>query len=249
MKRIPTQIKGFDWLIEGGFPEGSITLVSGTPGTGKSIFCMQFLVNCAKRGEKSLYISFEETEDSLKGTAKSFGWLTEELEKKGTLRIIYINLRKEGKETENILSQIKKEGYARIVVDSLSNLAAYPIFVDSKHLPWAQMQNSLNPVALETEYVTRMQIQELIDKLRETKATTLLTSELLEGAEGLSRDTVSEFACDGVIVLYYITIGSESFGNLQVRKMRRTKHKQGLFPTKITDKGIEIGSEETMSIR
>ncbi|MDD5148397.1 MAG: ATPase domain-containing protein, partial [Candidatus ainarchaeum sp.] len=47
VERIPTGIKGFDELIEGGLPKGSVTLVAGTPGTGKSIFCSQIAYNNA----------------------------------------------------------------------------------------------------------------------------------------------------------------------------------------------------------
>ena len=41
--RVKTGINGLDELIEGGFPEKSITLVSGSPGAGKSIMCFQFI--------------------------------------------------------------------------------------------------------------------------------------------------------------------------------------------------------------
>jgi circadian clock protein KaiC len=47
MERIKTGIKGFDNLIEGGFPKGSTTLLSGTPATAKTIFGLEFLINGA----------------------------------------------------------------------------------------------------------------------------------------------------------------------------------------------------------
>ena len=43
-ERVPTGVHGLDKLIEGGFPKGRSILVTGEPGTGKSIFCLQFLV-------------------------------------------------------------------------------------------------------------------------------------------------------------------------------------------------------------
>ena len=42
-KRISTGIEGLDSLLLGGFPRGSVTLVSGTPGTGKTIVCFQYI--------------------------------------------------------------------------------------------------------------------------------------------------------------------------------------------------------------
>jgi circadian clock protein KaiC len=46
--RVPTGIDGLDPLIEGGFPRGSLVLLAGNPGTGKTIFSMQFLYNGAE---------------------------------------------------------------------------------------------------------------------------------------------------------------------------------------------------------
>ena len=60
IKRITTGIKGLDKLIEGGLPEKSMTLVTGSCGTGKSNFGMQFLVDGASHDEPGLFISLEE---------------------------------------------------------------------------------------------------------------------------------------------------------------------------------------------
>jgi circadian clock protein KaiC len=51
-ERVPTGILGLDSLIEGGFPKGRSILVTGEPGTGKTIFSLQFLVEGLARGGK-----------------------------------------------------------------------------------------------------------------------------------------------------------------------------------------------------
>jgi archaellum biogenesis ATPase FlaH len=43
LPRVATKIKGFDQLVEGGFPKGSSIMVRGSTGTGKTIFCLQYL--------------------------------------------------------------------------------------------------------------------------------------------------------------------------------------------------------------
>ena len=79
--QVKTGITGFDELVEGGFPKGKCILLSGTPGTGKTIFSLQYIYNGAKRfKEKSLYISFEENKEHLFSQAKKFGWDLEKLE-------------------------------------------------------------------------------------------------------------------------------------------------------------------------
>ena len=73
MRRVPTGIHGLDEIIEGGFIEGSVILVSGGPGAGKSIFGLQFIYRGAVDGEPGIYITFEEDEESLKLIAKRLG--------------------------------------------------------------------------------------------------------------------------------------------------------------------------------
>lgn len=57
VERVPTGIEGFDPLIEGGFVKSKSYLITGPPGSGKTTFGVQFLVDGAKRGEKVAYIS------------------------------------------------------------------------------------------------------------------------------------------------------------------------------------------------
>ena len=81
-KYIMTGIPGFDELLEEGIPEGANLLVAGGTGSGKTIFCLQALVNKAREGRKCLYMSFEESEEKLKDHMDDFGWNPEELIKK-----------------------------------------------------------------------------------------------------------------------------------------------------------------------
>ena len=74
VERVSTGIKGFDELVEGGFPKGHTILVSGMPGSGKSIFCLQALCNNAVRGKNCLFISFEESVEDLHDQMKEFNW-------------------------------------------------------------------------------------------------------------------------------------------------------------------------------
>src|SRR3989338_1946828 len=72
--RIKTGIKGFDNLIESGIPESYSILLSGSPGTGKTIFAMEFLKNGAlKFNENGLLITFEETPKNIIMQAKQIG--------------------------------------------------------------------------------------------------------------------------------------------------------------------------------
>ena len=71
-----------DEVLKGGIREGASLLVTGPPGTGKTIFAIQYIVEGAKRGEAGIYITSEETIDDLRLYAESLGMPMEEYEKK-----------------------------------------------------------------------------------------------------------------------------------------------------------------------
>ena len=80
IRRVSTGIPGLDDLIEGGIPEGSTVLVSGGPGSGKTILSLQFLIAGATKGEKGVYISLEEDTNRLRDyISKVFEWPLEKL--------------------------------------------------------------------------------------------------------------------------------------------------------------------------
>jgi len=63
IKRIKTGIPGLDELVGGGLPAGSCNLISGGPGTGKTIFGLQYLFNGAENDEAGMYLSFDRDSD------------------------------------------------------------------------------------------------------------------------------------------------------------------------------------------
>ena len=72
IKRISTGVDNLDSIVEGGFPRGSLTLLAGNPGTGKTVFSAQFLwVGAEKYDENGVYVSFAE-----KGKHFIAGWLS-----------------------------------------------------------------------------------------------------------------------------------------------------------------------------
>ncbi len=79
MEKVPTGIPGFDEVLKGGLRKGWAYLIKGTPGSGKTIFGLQFLMEGLRRGEKCAYISFDETAEEVKLQAESFGWDLEKI--------------------------------------------------------------------------------------------------------------------------------------------------------------------------
>lgn len=89
VQKIRTMIEGFDDISHGGLPAGRTTLVSGTSGTGKTLFTTQFLFNgitCFE--EPGVFITFEESPADIIKNALSFGWDLQCLIDEGKLFIL-----------------------------------------------------------------------------------------------------------------------------------------------------------------
>jgi circadian clock protein KaiC len=81
--KAPTGIIGFDEITGGGLPSGRTTLLHGGPGSGKTIFALQFLVHGARDcKEPGIFVAFEETAKRIVSNSTGFGWTLAELQKK-----------------------------------------------------------------------------------------------------------------------------------------------------------------------
>jgi circadian clock protein KaiC len=85
-RKAPTGIAGFDEISGGGLPRGRTTLLTGGPGSGKTIFSLQFLVNGVRNyKEPGIFVAFEETSKRIQANAESFDWQLTELRRKSLL--------------------------------------------------------------------------------------------------------------------------------------------------------------------
>jgi circadian clock protein KaiC len=89
VRKLPTGIDGFDVIARGGIPMRRTTLVSGTAGSGKTIFAVQFLVaGIRDSGESGVFVTFEESADDIRQNMRSFGWDLEHWERDGRLAFV-----------------------------------------------------------------------------------------------------------------------------------------------------------------
>ncbi|MFH1448157.1 MAG: ATPase domain-containing protein [Candidatus Micrarchaeota archaeon] len=244
MDRVKTGVAGLDELIEGGFPKGSVVLISGSPGTGKTIFGLQFLVEGPKNNEKSLYISFEENRQSILDQANQFGWDLEKLEKEGNFKILCFNMPKTN--VINVNAEMDKIAKSfkpiRVVIDSLSVLLVY-LEVNSR-LDLASnigMKMDSASTLVSEEAATRASVLNTIGNIRSWGCTSLLTAEMPENAAYLSRDTISSFVCDGVLKVSWLEALNKR--TIAVKKMRSTNNNLEAKPFSITKEGVVVEKE------
>ena len=89
LPKVKTGIFGFDDISFGGLPKGRATLISGSSGSGKTIFATQFLYEgVVQFNEPGVFITFEENTNDLKRNVQSFGWDIEQLENDDQWRFI-----------------------------------------------------------------------------------------------------------------------------------------------------------------
>ena len=87
--RVPTGIPALDSLLQGGFPEHSAILVTGSTGTCKTLFAGQFLWAGLERGETAVFVTLEESPDEIRADMQQFSWDFAAMEQRGLLKLIH----------------------------------------------------------------------------------------------------------------------------------------------------------------
>jgi len=203
--------------------QGSSYLVTGTTGTGKTLFACQFLWQGLQQGDPVVYITLEEDPVDIKEDAMLFGWDFATYEKKGLCKIIYHDPAQVNNLGTVMMSEIAALKARRLVIDSTAVMG----------------------LSLDTHAQVRRRVYGIINALKSHDGcTALIVSEIPEDSKALSRFGVEEFVVDGVIVLNYLGIGEAYNRSLVIRKMRRTNHGKDVYPFEIAGRGIIVKKPE-----
>lgn len=228
IERIKTDITGLDDILEGGIPEGNEVLIAGPAGSGKTIMSVIYLVKGAMRGEKGLFISFEEDEKSLIRNISELDIDIKDLIEKDMIRIIKYDPYRFENLTDLLSMNIRETGATRVVIDSITAINLY-----------IQDPKEIRKLLVDIQYT-----------LRDNNCTAFLISEMpSENNKMISRFGVEEYVADGIIILYYSKINSEYSRSILVWKMRGSIHSRKIHPFKITKKGIVIYPREVALIQ
>ena len=204
-------IEAFDELTGKGVSYGSSLLVSGDPGTGKTLFALETIYRGAKDfGEKGVFFTFDETEERLLETARELGWALDKEIKRGMVKIVFMP--QSGIPVETTLLRIEDEierlGAKRVAVDSLSML-----FYKVTEFP-----------------LLRENIIQLATIIQRSGAVGLFTSSSPSGAGRNGGFGVEDTVVDGIIRLTLVEQGLDNKGFVEVYKLRGAKHRRGRHP-------------------
>jgi len=230
--RTPCGITGLDELTLGGFPRGTVNLVSGPTGSGKSLLAIHFLCIGAEEGERGLLVSLEENRKSIERSGSDYGLDLRGMQKKGLLSIVDLaEIRKSlpgpkravsFADLEGLLEGYLKRGdFHRLVIDSVAAVGLYYKTIEE----------------LRQEYFVFTQF------LRDKDITSVLITESIEGGS-LTRFGIEQFLADSFVVLGLDELKGQLRRTITVRKMRYTRHSTTKHPLFIGDRGMEVSAEE-----
>jgi len=240
MNREAVGIKGFDILVQGGLLPGRVYILAGPPGSGKTTFGTQFLANGAKHGQCGVFLTMNESTDTIIDDMSQYSFGVPGFIKLNKLHFVDLgpmreygyferpeNYRAADYETEEdapspryvyekIQEYIEKYDAKRIVIDSVSCI----------HF-------SSDDSAKQGKSVSRF-----IRNLKNLGCTTILLSEMTNP----NAYTIEHFASHGVIFMHNFFDPSKNTMTraVQVIKMRGTRHDCDMRTVEFSNDGIVV---------
>ena len=224
MELIKAGIPGLDDILKGGIRKSSSLLLTGQPGTGKSIFALQFIIQGAKDGEPGIYISSEENPESIREYADSLDLSLDEYEKQGLITILKQSITSKKILTLGSLTTImKRKKIKRVVLDSITLFQ------------YGQQDRLIN---------FRKEVLDFLELMKSSEVTLLCISEkAVTDLDNLIYDP-QDFLFEGLIILMKIRKGSSFERLIHIAKMRGQEHSIDIFPFTIGRGGITIHKDQ-----
>ena len=224
---VATGVAGLDSILHGGLVRGSLYLLEGTPGSGKTTLALQFLLAGVRRGERCVYVTLSESERELRAAASSHGWSLEGIE------ILEISASEgdvdpDSRYTMFHPSEVELAGTAQTVIDAVERIKPSMLVFDS-----------LAELRLLAENVLRYRRQVLALKRHFARAG--VTVFFIEDRTGEARDLDLHSIAGGVMSLER---EPREYGpmrrRLQITKLRTRSFDEGLHDFVIRRGGLEV---------
>lgn len=227
--RMAFGVPKFDEMLMGGVPSGSMVALLGSPGTGKTMLGLSFLLEGAKRGQKGTYFGFHEPPPRLIEKAREVGMDLEKHVRSGGIELIWqppLEHRMDAL-SEQLLERFREDPAPRrrLFIDTLGGFRAAAVYAD-------RMPRFLSALA---------------NQLRSADVTSVIADEIDLFSRGLALRTpeLAEVA-ETVVMLRYVELRSQLYRLISIMKMRESGYDTAIREFVISDNGIEVaGSFES----
>ncbi|MEM0090533.1 MAG: KaiC domain-containing protein [Nitrososphaerota archaeon] len=240
VERVVTGISGLDEILNGGIPKRNVVLLSGGPGTGKSILGQQYLYNGLLRGEPGILVVLEEHPVQVRISMSQFGWDVRVYEEKNVFAIVDAFTAGIGEAAKREKYVVRDPGDFQVLLDvvrdAIKDVNAERAVVDS-----------VSTLYITKPAMARSMVLQLKKVLSGMGCTSILISQVSVTERGFGGPGV-EHAADGIIRLDLDEVDGELKRSIIIWKMRGTSHSMRRHPFVITNKGIEIRAAETIKV-
>lgn len=230
--RVRTYVPGLDEVLYGGIPERSVVLVSGGPGTGKSILGRQFLINGLTRGDAGVFVALEEHPVAVRRSFRHFNWDISRFEKEGRFAVVDAF-------TAGIGSASQREKYVVKDVDNVHELVDVLRQAIKDTGARRVTVDSVSTLYLTKPSLARSTVMLLKRVIAGLGTTALFVSQVSVGERGFGGPGV-EHAVDGIIRLDLDEMDGKLYRSMVVWKMRDTRTSMVRHPMEITDGGVVV---------
>ena len=221
-----TGITGFDEITEGGLPANGVSLISGSAGSGKTLFGVNFLINGANiYNEPGIFLTFEETADEL---YKDVASLNLDLRRMVLQKKIFLeHVLLEHKDIEEL--DFNLEGLLVRLENTIDTIGAKRVVIDSIESLFA----GITDVG-----VLRLEIKRLFRWLKNKQVTAIVTGELVQNS--YTRHGLEEYISDCIILLDNRVNDQIAVRRVRIVKYRGSGHGTNEYPFVIDNKGLSV---------
>ncbi len=220
--RVGTGSEGLDQMLRGGIPSGSVTLVGGVAGAGKTILGLGFLADGLVHGDRGVYLGLDEAPSRLLNKAEALGLHLRRAAEDGTLSIHWIPSLEliPDRVVWQILDVVDRSEAKRVVIDGLDGI-----------LGGLTGSPRVKPL-----------ITALMTALRARGVTTIATHDLPRAASPATDDSYERLgaAIDNIVTLQYVELRSELHRLISILKVRESDFDPSIREFTISEGGLHV---------
>ena len=249
--KVRTGVRGLDKMLHGGLVPHRPYIVSGPPGSGKTVLSMQFLLEGVEGGERCLFVALEEPPNEIKINVRSFRWNSDDIEMldaNSDIRrfeptpVIEISTESEPARMRELDDRIRKtpdfESH-EVTVHSLQQLLKN-LFIKRRYDRVVIDSMTALRYFCMREFEETITTQSFMRFLAESKVTSLLTVELPEEGEV----PPEAFLARGEVRLHKLRDETGIKRFVSVEKYKGSSHDEFVYPFEIGASGIVVHSGE-----